>query len=206
MQHDDTASAYSRSHQTKLKIASTLNTLCSVMDFNDIKVEEVAKLAEVSRSGFYYHFSDLNEVVTWLCGQFYNSGIDEIGRTFTWLEGNLITTHCINKYKHLFTKAGLRRDYGAGVPFFVRHRRQNLTETITEWKGLELTKTLAFQVEALPHLEWSMSNNFESGRYELSVQEFAELLTSCVPRELFEALNEPVIPSPLSMETLSFLI
>ena len=69
-----------------------------------------------------------------------------------------------------------------------------------------MTKTLAFQVEALPHLEWSMSNNFESGRYELSVQEFAELLTSCVPRELFEALNEPVNPSPLSMETLSFLI
>lgn len=206
MENAGAGSAYSRSHQTKLKIASTLNTLCSVMDFDEVKVEEVAKLAGVSRSGFYYHFSDLNEVVTWLSSQFYGNGIDQVGRTLTWLEGNLITTHCINKYRYLFTKGGLSRDYSAGAPFFIRHRRQNLIETIVDWKGLELTKTLAFQVEALPHLEKSMSNNFENGKYELSVQEYAELLTSCVPRELFEALNEPVNPSPLSMETLAFLI
>lgn len=205
----DTSTAgtvYSRSHQTKLKIASTLNTLCSVMDFDEVKVEEVAKLAGVSRSGFYYHFGDLNEVVTWLSTQCYAYGIDQTGRTLTWLEGNLITTHCINKYKHLFTKGGVSRDYSAGAPFFIRHRRENLIETIVEWKGLELTKTLSFQIEAFPYLEMEMSNNFENDKYGLSVQEYAELITSCAPHELFEALNKPICPSPLAVETLALLI
>lgn len=197
---------YSRSHQTKLKIASTLNMLCTVMDFSEVKVEEVARLACVSRSGFYYHFSDLNEVVTWLSQQCYARGIDRIGRTLTWLEGNLITTHCIHRYKDLFTKGGTSRDYSAGAPFFIRHRRQNLIETIVEYKGLEVTKTLAFQVEALPYLEMNMSNNFGDGKYELSVQEYAELLTSCVPRELFETLNVPVSPSSISDDMLSMLL
>ena len=121
-------------------------------------------------------------------------------------EGNLITTHCIHRYKDLFTKGGTSRDYSAGVPFFIRHRRQNLIETIVEYKGLELTKTLAFQVEALPYLEMSMSNNFGNEKYELSVQEYAELLTSCVPRELFETLNAPVTPSSISDDMLSMLL
>lgn len=199
-------SVYSHSHQTKLNIASTLNMLCSVMDFDEVKVGEVAKLAGVSRSGFYYHFGDLNEVVTWLSTQCYAYGIDQAGRTLTWLEGNLITTYCLNKYKHLFTKGGISRDYSAGAPFFIRHRRQNLIETITEWKGLEITKTLSFQIEALPYIEMNMSNNFENGKYELSVQEYAELITSCAPRELFEAVNEPVNPTTFSIEMFNILI
>lgn len=206
MGNGDTENVYSRSHQTKLKIAAQLNTLCSVMDFDEVKVEEVARLAGISRSGFYYHFADLNDVVTWLSMQCYANGIDQIGRTLTWVEGNLITTHFMDKHKHLFTKGGLSRDYSAGSPFFIRHRHRNLTETIVEWKGLELTKTLAFQIEALPYLETNMSNNFESGMYDITVAEFAQFLTSCVPRELFEALNEPVNPSPLATETLALLI
>ena len=52
----------------------------------------------------------------------------------------------------------------------------------------------------------NMSNNFGDGKYELSVQEYAELLTSCVPRELFETLNVPVSPSSISDDMLSMLL
>ena len=52
----------------------------------------------------------------------------------------------------------------------------------------------------------NMSNNFENGEYKLSVQEYAELITSCAPRELFEAVNEPVNPTTFSIEMFNILI
>lgn len=196
---------YSRSYQTKLSIARSLNQLCESQDFESVNVEDVARMAGISRSGFYYHFSNLNEVVTWLSKQFYANGIDQTGRTLTWLEGHIITTYSMHKYKQLFSKAGVIRDYDGGAPYFIRHRHQNLKETLTEYKKMELTKKLSFQIEAYPYIEKNMSNNFEGGKYDLSVIEYCRLLTSCVPRELFDALNEPVDPQPMTMELLEML-
>ena len=196
---------FSRAYRTKISIAQALDALCTDRSFDAVTVEDVAKQAQISRSGFYYHFSDLNAVVTWLSQQFYENGIDQTGRTLNWLEGHLITTQGMHKYQQLFVKAGQTRDYDGGAPYFIRHRKRNLTETIVDYKKMELTKSLSFQIEALPYIEKNMSNNFEEGLYDLTVSEYCELITDCVPRELFEALNEPVNPSPISAEILKML-
>lgn len=188
----DAAAIYSRSHRTKLNIARSLNELCQKRPFSKIPIEAVATEANVSRSSFYHHFEDKNDVVKWLSRQCYANGIDQIGRTLTWFEGHLVTTKEMERYSKLFVSAASSTEYNAGRPFFIRHRQSTLAETITDYQHAELTTLLLFQIEALPQVEMIMANNYINGSYEVSLKEFCSMMVSLVPRELYTALEEPV--------------
>lgn len=188
----DSEDVYSRSFQTKTNIISAMNRLCARMPFEKIRVDAIAREAGISRSSFYHHFADKNAAVQWITLYFYSKGLDQTGRTLSWFEGHMITTRGFKQFPHLLTAAAEGRDYGAGQPFYVRHRQKTLTETLVKYKGLELTDLLKFQIEALPHAEKAMANNFEMGKYDLSLRRYCELMVSLVPKELFEALEEPV--------------
>jgi AcrR family transcriptional regulator len=182
----------SRAFKTKMDIAKALNRLCGQTPFARISIQAIADIAGVSRSSFYHHFEDKNGVVHWLSLMFYDNGIDQIGRTLTWFEGHLATTKSFRQFKALFTAAADESEYSSGRPFFIRHRQQNLSETLTEYKHLELTKRLAFQIEALPYAEMIMTNNFENDLYDYTLKEFCELMVSLVPTDLLQALEQPV--------------
>lgn len=183
---------FSRSYCAKMNIAEAFDRLCQESSFENITIESIAAEAHISRSSFYYHFADKNDVIHWLSRMFYARGIDEIGRTLTWFEGHLLTTKSFREFKTLFAKAAKDDAYSAGQPFFLRHRRAILEETITCYKNMELTLELAFQIEATAYTEMIMTNNYENGCYDLSLKEFCSLLEALVPRKLYEALESPV--------------
>ncbi|MDR1713672.1 MAG: TetR/AcrR family transcriptional regulator [Coriobacteriales bacterium] len=182
----------SRAYKTKLRIAQALNELCQATPFARLPIDMIAAQAGVSRSSFYHHFADKNAVVLWLTEQFYANGIDQTGRTLTWFEGHLNTTRGMQRYKTLFLSAAENNEFSAGMPFFARHRVATLKETITQWKHLELTDRLNFQIEALPHAEMVMSNKYESGELNVTLKQFCDLMVSLVPHDLYEALKDPV--------------
>ncbi|MDR1184354.1 MAG: TetR/AcrR family transcriptional regulator [Coriobacteriales bacterium] len=183
---------HSKSFQTKMEIARALDRLCAGMAFDRIHIDAIAKEAGVSRSSFYHHFTDKNAVVQWLSLLFYANGIDRTGRTLTWFEGHLATTRGFRQFKSLFVAAANNTEYNSGQSFYIRHRQENLTKTITAYKGIELTRRLAFQIEGLPYAEVVLANNFEKDLYGISLKEYCDLIVSIVPRELYEALAEPV--------------
>ncbi len=182
---------FSRAFRTKLGIAQAINRLCQARPFSKISIDMISKEAAISNSSFYYHFSDKNEVVQWLSLLFYSNGIDQTGRTLTWFEGHLVTTKGFLQFKSLFTSAAECTDYGAGQPFFIRHRQKNLTETVTEYKQMELTNRIRLQIEALPYAEKVIANNYDKGHYDISLKEYCDIMVSLVPKDLFEALEEP---------------
>lgn len=183
---------YSQAFRTKMEIARAFDRLCEERPFSKIRIDAIAKEAGVSRSSFYYHFDDRNAVVQWLSLHFYASGIDQTGRTLTWFEGHMNTTKGFRQFRTLFTSAADSNEYSAGGPFFMRHRQENLAETIVEYRHLELTDRLRFQIEALPHAEKVMTDNFERGLYRYTLKEFCELMVSLVPKDLYDALENPL--------------
>ncbi|MGV8083078.1 MAG: TetR/AcrR family transcriptional regulator [Coriobacteriia bacterium] len=168
------------------------NRLCEAHDFSHITVDDIAKEAGVSRSTFYHYFSDRNAVVNWYSLLLYKEGIDQIGRTLNWFEGHLITTKGFMEYRPLFNGASFALEFSAARPTFIRHRQETLSETVTEYKHVELTERLAFQIEAVANMEAVMPGRWEAGKYHFSLKELCDLLVSLVPRELFGLLNEPV--------------
>lgn len=183
---------YSSSYCTKMDIAKALDRLCESNTFDRITIDALASEAGISRSSFYYHFTDKNDVVHWLSRMFYARGIDEIGRTLTWFEGHLLTTKSFREFRALFSKAAKEETYSAGQPYFIRHRRETLAETITLYKNMDMTPELSFQIEANAYTEMIMTNNYENGCYDLTIKEFCSFLEGLVPKKLYEALEIPV--------------
>lgn len=182
---------YSRSYLTKLGIVKAMNELCKSTSYSDLRIDAIAEAAECSRSSFYHHFADKNDALQWISIQCYERGLDQIGRRLTWFEGHLMTTKAIGRFTDLFVSAKDQTDYDAGRPFFVRHRQENLTETIVHYQHREMTDALAFQIEALPYSEMILSNNFIRGKYDFGIKEFCRLMLTVIPPELYGALAVP---------------
>ena len=196
--------AYSQAFRTKLEIAEAMNELCEEMPFSKLKVDTIVGKVGISRSSFYYHFTDKNAVVSWLTNQFYQAGIDEIGRTLSWFEGHLFTTCRFQQFQALLTSAEELTDYDAAIPSFVRHRSEVLLETLTQYQHIEATPLLQFQIRATADIEISMTSSYRNGEFgDMKTKEFCTYLTQCVPRELFDALDKPVMPA-MSTEGMFF--
>lgn len=195
---------YSISYRTKMKLAQTLNTLCESMPYEKVHVDDIVKGAGISRSGFYYHFQDKPAIVLWLSAQSYAVGVNETGRTLTWLQGHMQTTKMFGVFKTLFVAAADDRKYRGGQPFYVRNRQENLKETLVRFHHKQLSPLLEFQIEALPYAEMVMANKFAAGKLDLTLAEYCEMMVSLVPRELYEALADPVNPIPDGMLSLGF--
>lgn len=195
--HSEESFMYSRGFRAKLSIAEALNTLCSQRPFNSIKISDLVKAAGISRSSFYYHFYDLEDVAVWVSHLFSSQGIDQIGRKFTWYEGHLATTEYFLEYRHLLSSAEAREGLDGAVPAFIRHRKETMKQTIVEYQGKELTEEILFQIEALPYSESHMFSEFNGGLYkDMPIETFCHLMVEMVPRALFEAMETVPDRSP----------
>lgn len=86
----------------------------------------------------------------------------------------------------------MRQGYSAPPPFFMRHRREVILETLRDYRRVPLTDELLFQIEASIHSEAHMISEFQKGAYEhLSIERFGELMVSIIPKTLHDALEIP---------------
>lgn len=176
--------------ETKLAILSTLNDMSKTRPFSRLGVADVAKELGISRSGFYYHFSDRNDAVQWLSKRAFERGIDQIGRTLTWFSGHYATTKFLYEYRFLISAAAQDQSYGGAVLFFRRHRMTTLTETL-RMRGIEATEELSFQIAALAAAEQAMTVSFMRGDFgDMSARELCRHIVSIVPEGLRNALDD----------------
>lgn len=188
----DQSPMFSQSYRTKFAIIDATDALCEDKPFEKITVNEITKKAQISHATFYYHFSDKDDIVSWLTLQLSARGIDQIGRTYSWLEGQTITIKYFQKYQRILSAAAPRQGYSAPVPFFMRHRREVILETLRDYRRVPLTDELLFQIEASIHSEAHMIGEFQKGTYEhLSIERFCELIVSIIPKILHDALELP---------------
>lgn len=188
----DTDAQSSQSFRTRLSIVDILDELVKEKSYDDIKVTELCRKAGISRTTFYYYFEDKNAVLQWHSDFVYNMGIYEIGRSLTWYEGHYVTTSLIDRHKELYLAAGRSIEYSAVRPTFRRRRIANLEQTLVDYQHVELTNLLRFEIMAAAGAESEMSNYRLDGTLNLSVADHCSFLEKSVPRELHEALKDPV--------------
>ena len=180
-----------KSLETKLAIVKTLDEMSKTRPFSRLGVADVAKELGISRSSFYYHFSDRNDAVQWLSKRAFAQGIDQIGRTFSWTEGHYATTRMLYDYRHLISAAADDGSCGGAVLFFRRYRAQVLEETL-RMRDVQLTEDLSFQIASLAASEQAMTIAFLSGEFgDMTARAFCQHIESVVPKELHDALTMP---------------
>lgn len=188
--HQCIASGFS----TKMQIVAAFEELSKSASFESIKIQQVCELADISRSTFYHHFKDRNDVLEWHSLYAYAVGIDCIGRFLNWFEGHLITTKVTDQYRNLYYRAGYLREYSAIRPVFFRHRVETLRETVIAYQKRELTPTIDFQILAIAGMEEAVANLRYGGELDLTPRQYASYLETVVPRELYEITKDPVQP------------
>lgn len=185
----------SAGYNTKLAIFKALFNLSENKPYESIRVPEICEQAGVSRSTFYHHFNSKFEVVCWHYDMVLALGVNRVGISLNWYNAHLITTTITKQYYDLYSKV---RQPNSSDQFFASYyslkREDALIHAIVDVKKMELTPKLAFQIKGLSHAEEWAIRDWYRGNLEASLQEICEYMVSLVPRELFNALNEPEMP------------
>lgn len=74
---------------TKKALSQALKSLMASIPFEKITINDVTKEAGLSRNTFYYHFSDINELLEWTFDNEIVSGLESYEDLETWKDGLL---------------------------------------------------------------------------------------------------------------------
>lgn len=174
--------------ETRMEIVACTNNLLAQQSFEELTVKDICKVADISRTAFYYHFYDKFEVYQWHLDRLYLEALAQAGRSYTFHEANIDMLNEVLKFKHLY-QAAARLSNKESLASFARQRRIcDLTNTLIYHRGFALTEKLVFQIQILADMEIAYVLQWLFEGMPLSVQEMADGLDEIVPRDLANIL------------------
>lgn len=101
------------SNATKIMLALALKDLMRSKPLNKITINDIAQKCGINRMTFYYHFSDIYELIEWMCKEYIIIGLEKKVTYSTWQEGMLELMQSILKNKteilNLYNSVGSRQ-------------------------------------------------------------------------------------------------
>ena len=190
----------SQSLRSKIKIFQAFEQLAEFEEFDGITVKQICEAAHTSKTTFYKHFRDRYDIVQWLSDLFFYMGVGYIGRTLTWEQGHRISTTGYLHYHKLLSKAFQCTDYNGLASYSPRRREENLLETLSEHKRIEITSDIGAQVISLATGETAFFKQYLIEHDEVNVDEVVKAMMSIIPSQLHDLLEEPASPRKTSIE------
>lgn len=161
--------------------------------FSELSVTDLCERAQVSRQTFYRYFEDKYDLLQWHFTHVVAEPLVEIGRTMSWYDATLAAVNAIVARKALYVAAYQQsRGYQSISAFGHRAIRDILTETLVEHRGVEMTDDLDFQVRYHAEATLNVFTNWGRKGMQTPPADFARRLCRCVPRDLFDLLDEPM--------------
>lgn len=174
-------------------IAMAVNELAHDHEFDSITVDMICKGAGISRSGFYRVFEDKYAVLLW-CARFpLESGIAEIGRTFTIQQGVKVAIEGFDLFEDMFSSTCRSTERRTRENDGIEQAHRFICETITHYHGVSLDEDLDYQAR------WCARGTLLSIRDRHDPNEDAGILAAriaqCYPARLAKILDNPVDPA-----------
>jgi len=179
----------------KMATVDAMDALMRETPIDRLSVSRICEQAEISRATFYRYFTDKFSVVQWLHKYIMAQGANEIGRTLSFYDGYYTSEAMIlERYYDFFSNAAKSNDYNALDQFSSRFRKEVFERTITMYYNREYTEHMRFLVSATVEMETSLFPQWHYGEIDCSLEEACRWMSECVPRELYELLNDPINP------------
>ena len=158
-----------------------------------LSISDLCAQAQVSRQTFYRYFEDKYDLAQWHFTHIVAKPLIEIGRTLNWYDATLAAVNEIVARKVLYVAAYQQsRGYQSISAFGHRSIRDILTETIVEYRGIELTDDLEFQIRYHAEATLNVFTNWGRKGMQTPPEDFTRRLCQCIPYDLFNLLNEPI--------------
>lgn len=182
---------------SKFHIALLVNGMCADRKFSDITVGDICKVADISRATFYRLFPDKFALNNWAQAFNFSVGIRQIGRSYDWDDGLYMAYACAHFFKGIAGASFDGQDGREAASFGHRCMRACLADTLEKVRGVPCVGKIAFQVDFFAGaVSQSSYGYWTSSKCDGDVRAYATQLASCVPADLFAALNEPASPKP----------
>ncbi|MBQ9000961.1 MAG: TetR/AcrR family transcriptional regulator [Eggerthellaceae bacterium] len=179
----------------KMSVVDAMDELMREKPIDRLSVASICENAGISRATFYRYFTDKFSVVQWLLKYVMAQGANEIGRTLTFYDGYYTSEVLIlERYYDFFANSAKSNDYNSLDQFSPRLRKEVFERTITKHYKLEYTEHMRFMVNATVEMETSLFPMWHYGEIDCTIEEACQWMVECVPRELFNLLNEPINP------------
>jgi hypothetical protein len=118
----------------------------------------------------------------------------QIGRSMTWYEGHLEKLRLVAAEPQFFRAALRSRDgHNALINFVARYTCAEYRKTLVSSNQVTLTADLEFQIKAWSLTAAETAREWVMQGMPVPPEELAALQDSCVPRDLYSAVNESVL-------------
>lgn len=163
---------------------------CINKPLEDITVSEICSAAGITRKKFYKLFSTKIDILLWYLDFCFSQSLYQIGRTLTWREGILACLNLVEDekpfilldYINLVSKA---RSYYWPLD---SNRKAAMSETLTQ-RGVTITTSLELEMGFYSQLVPDLIRSWLQSEGGITIEQYAEVWESCVPRHLYEALE-----------------
>jgi len=189
--------------EIKMGVLNAMTELMKDTPFDKLTIASICQAAHISRTTFYRYFDDKFSVPQWHARYAFMQGTNEIGRTLSWYEGYYITELLMTEQLDFYAAVSKSNDYNAIDNYSPRTRRQTFYETVTEYKHLELTEQMRFEIDAIVESETHLFPKWHNGAYECTLEEACAWMVKCVPNDLYELLKTPTNPRRVGFVGLS---
>ncbi|MEL1134306.1 TetR/AcrR family transcriptional regulator C-terminal domain-containing protein [Desulfitobacterium sp. THU1] len=182
-------------HEVQLRIFHDLGYLLEKNNFDHLSIKQLCDECHISRQTFYRYFQDKYSVVTWHFELLAKETLHEVGRTLTWLQAHIKLFTELNKEKAIYAHAAYSEDYNAIRRYAYRHSIEIYTTTLIEYKKIQPTAHLLFQIDAAAFIASELTFRWGQRGMKESPEELAELIDSVLPYELKDIFERDLIQS-----------
>lgn len=176
----------------RMRIVRAAARLCETADFEGLSVTAICREVGISRPTFYANFQDKYEIVQWHFDGVCATRLAQAGRTMTWEEANLANLRALRELSSLYRSAFKHpKGYQNITAYGYRKLKEYLLSALLEKYPDGIDDKVMFQLGFFARgaadviALWGRSEDY-------TVERFAELLDSCMPRELLTLVNSGV--------------
>jgi len=181
---------------TKMQILDAMDLVMDTTPLKDLTVTAICRQAGIARQTFYRHFIDKFQVIQWYWDTLAERNLRPTGRTLTWYESNLGMFTDLEERQRFWCHALKENEHYCSCGAHGRRRRREfLVETITVYRGMEVTEELQFEIDFLLEAESRLIAYWILSGMRISPEQFALLIERCIPRALYTLLATPVAES-----------
>lgn len=184
-----------KGYETRLKIVQAIAQLAKESnDIDKVSVVQICERAGVSRPTFYSYFSDKYEAIQWYVSLAFQQSLALVGHELTFYEGIERIIWMIDEDRDLYSAAYVNHNEYYSVTARSEHALYDIMMQTIKDNGIDFNPTLQFQLKVWGRMASVLGAEYTLPEYaDVSPEEYARMMTSCIPRELLAAMDEPVL-------------
>ena len=179
----------SHEYQMRTRIFDAANDLLRAYSYQQLKVKDICRVAEISKPTFYRYFADKYALAEWVFTSYERPAMLLIARTQTLETSFRITCDQMLAHRHFYRKAYAMPGASTLIELNARTFIAGSEEILYHLRGLSRTEKLDFQIRYAAYLLSTMTARWLARDMPQPSDIFARYLAAACPRELRELFD-----------------